>query len=99
VNREGLENSLRIVVISTCANGPVEFRHIQRAVDVVRSMLAPRSTEDENVDALPIVESLVNEGKLERVRWARDEEIGRTSDPMTAMYAIRHEAKARGKRR
>jgi hypothetical protein len=99
MNREGLENSLRIVVISACANGPVEFRRIQRAVDIVRSMLAPLPAKDEKVDALPIVDSLVNEGKLERVRWARDEEIGRTSDPMTAMYAIRHEAKARGKRR
>lgn len=96
---EGLENSLRIVVISACANGPVEFCRIQRAVDVVRPMLAPLPAEDENVDALPIVESLVNEGRLERVRWARDEENGRTSDPMTAMYAIRHETKARGKRR
>lgn len=99
MNREWLENSLRIVVISVCANGPVEFRRIQRAVDVVRPMLAPRPAEDEKVDALPIVESLVNEGKLERVRWARDEENGRTSDPVTSMYALRHEAKARGNRR
>lgn len=99
MNREGLENSLRIVVISACANGPVEFRRIQRAVDVVRPMLTPLSAEDEKVDALPIAESLVNEGKLERVRWARDEENGRTSDPTTSMYVLRHEAKGRGKRR
>jgi hypothetical protein len=99
IEREGLANSLRIAVLAACANGSVEFRHIQRAVDVLRPMLTPPPFKGEKTDALPIVLSLVEAGKLERVQWARDGEERAEQSRDSARYMIKRKDKPEPVRR
>jgi hypothetical protein len=75
-----------IVLVAACANEPKSAKHLQRPIDVVVRAFFPEKANDTKVDVVVLLNSLVSEGKLERVWNARLEGDERTAD--NVLYAI-----------